>query len=372
MKTTACLLASCFVCAGMSPRVYGQIKPMATLEGHGSGVTGMAFHPDGIRMASVSFRDAFIWDRTTGKEMANLKRSRGYAAAFTPDGRQLAIGGHGAVTIHDATTGRQLSSFDPHGNWKRGASFAPRVHAMSYSPDGKWLATAARIAKVGGSHGYPGGAVKVFDVSTGMLVQDCGEFSSSVVAVSFSADGKYLAAGSCGAGGEVPASGEFRVWNAATFELLFAHTGDDPQQDLVGNRWSATGVAFSPDSTQVAAASNDRVIRVWDLPSGRERQTLRGHTRWVECVAFSSRGDELVSAGGDGVVRVWDARTGAQLRNVAFQADGVSNLVSNPNDRLLSWTGTLVFSPDRRWLGAGGRDFKGPGEARVWQLSTAN
>jgi hypothetical protein len=66
-------------------------------------------------------------------------------------------------------------------------------------------------------------------------------------------------------------------------------------------------VAFSRDGQRLASAGwND--VKVWDLATGRETLTLKGHSGPVECVAFSPDGQRLASASGDGTVKVWDAR----------------------------------------------------------------
>jgi WD40 repeat protein len=330
-----------------------QVQPVTSFDGHASEVTGFAFHSDGKRVASASFRDVRIWDRTTGQQLVDVPRTRGYCVAFTPDGQRLAVGGYEAITIHDAANGQQVATINPHDPPPpQRFPFPPRVLAMAFSPDGRWLATAASIAKVGGRHGLPGGVVKIFEVESGKEVRDVGRFTSHAVAVAFSPDGRLLAAGSSGAASELPEAGELRVWNTTNFEPLFTHTGE--VGEVPGDdRWSVTSVAFSPDGTRVASASIDRVVRVWDVPSGRERLTLKGHEDWAGNVRFSPNGNELVSAGADATVRVWNAASGEQLRSIPFDIAEVR---------------TLNLSPDVRWLATGGGTFRGPGVMRVTKL----
>jgi WD40 repeat protein len=65
--------------------------------------------------------------------------------------------------------------------------------------------------------------------------------------------------------------------------------------------------AFSPDGQRLATCSWDRTVRLWDLASGQEILTLRGHTRPVGSVRFISDGNRLISASADRTVRIWDA-----------------------------------------------------------------
>jgi WD40 repeat protein len=46
----------------------------------------------------------------------------------------------------------------------------------------------------------------------------------------------------------------------------------------------------------------------------KELHRLRGHGSEVHCVAFSADGNILASGGGDKLVRVWDVSTGKELR----------------------------------------------------------
>ncbi len=69
-------------------------REVHTLRGHTKKVTGLAFHPDGQRLASGSL-DATVrlWDLASGQEALTL-RSDQPLVAFGPDGHSLfATGG---------------------------------------------------------------------------------------------------------------------------------------------------------------------------------------------------------------------------------------------------------------------------------------
>ncbi|MDH5638355.1 MAG: hypothetical protein OEZ04_07685, partial [Nitrospinota bacterium] len=69
-------------------------------------------------------------------------------------------------------------------------------------------------------------------------------------------------------------------------------------------------VAVSFDCHMAVSCGNDRVVRVWDLTSFRERKILEGHSARVNHVAISHDSSLIVSAGGEGSVKVWDLSSG--------------------------------------------------------------
>ena len=60
---------------------------------HGSAIYGVAFSPDGTRLASGCADNTIrLWDVATGTQVAELRGHRAYvhAVAFSPDGTRLA------------------------------------------------------------------------------------------------------------------------------------------------------------------------------------------------------------------------------------------------------------------------------------------
>ncbi|EGJ32189.1 MULTISPECIES: hypothetical protein [Moorena] len=73
-----------------------------------------------------------------------------------------------------------------------------------------------------------------------------------------------------------------------------------------GHNNQLTSIKFSPDGKLLASASLDSRIKLWDVTTGKELQTLIGHRHWVNSVSFSPDGKLLASAGSDNTVKLWN------------------------------------------------------------------
>jgi WD40 repeat protein len=140
-----------------------------------------------------------------------------------------------------------------------------------------------------------------------------------VNSIVFSSDGKQLAS----------ASGDrtVKLWDAASGKLL---------QMLEGHSESVNSVAFSPDGKQLVSASFDKTVKLWDAASGVLLQMLEGHSEGVNCVAFSPDGKQLASASFDRTVKLWDAASGALLQTLEGHSEGVNSVVFSPDGKQLA------------------------------------
>lgn len=87
-----------------------------TLSGHNSGVTSVAWSPDGKRLASGSWdKTVKVWNAETGKELLTLRghTSTVTSVAWSPDGWRLATGSaESTAKVWDAGTGKVLRTMN--------------------------------------------------------------------------------------------------------------------------------------------------------------------------------------------------------------------------------------------------------------------
>ena len=87
---------------------------------------------------------------------------------------------------------------------------------------------------------------------------------------------------------------------------------------LPGHDHSVSAVRFIPSGAAGApltgnllvSASRDKTLRVWDVTTGYNVKTIRGHSDWVRSVAATIDGRWLLSAGADQTIRAWSAESG--------------------------------------------------------------
>lgn len=323
---------------------------------HPDQVVDAVFSADGKLIATAGWDHAArIWNTVTGEEIQAL---HGHTASilsvqFGPDGKRLVTGssgydydmdigpnggGGGTSTIHEHHMAKlwAVNTGSEVGKLKNrvasvleavlgGGGYGASRCRVSFSPDGKYLVTAAKRPE----------STAVWSAEDGSLVASLKGHTYEVNSAAFSHDGSRVVTAS--------ADHTARIWDTRSGKetaVLIAHSGP------------VLWAEFSPNDQRVVTASSDTTVRVWDAATGRGLAVLKGHEDKVYQARFGPDNLRVVSASADSTVRIWDAATMDQL----------SIKLKGHREKLTR----LAFSPDSQKVVTGSRDKT----ARVWETST--
>ncbi|MEM9888245.1 MAG: hypothetical protein AAF849_20290 [Bacteroidota bacterium] len=250
-------------------------KLFSLSEGHTDDILAVKCSPNKRFIASAGVdKQVIIWDILTREKVYVLKGHKDYITSldFSNDSRLLASASWDqSVIIWDAVTGSRVQTLIGHND---------NVTSVSFNPDGTKVVTGC------GDH-----LIRTWDIKEGNLELLLSGHTDEIWDVKWSENGVFIASGGW--------DNKVRVWDAKSGEQYLTMPGH------VTDVWS---VAFTLDHQSLVTCGGDRRVKLWDLSSGELIKDLSGttHTSDIEEVTISPDNKFVASASRDGSIRVWE------------------------------------------------------------------
>lgn len=252
------------------------------------------------------------------------------AVVFSPDGKLIAFSAIQGIECNNVL----LWNVDP---WQeesifRGRSVSPfsRIHAVAFSKDGQFLASASKDE-----------TVKIWDTTSKIQYASL-QHQNSVYAIAFSPQDSTLASGS--------SKGYVEFWDVDSKKRLDIFKPKDFS--------SVNSIAFNFNGSILAVGGDGdwtegKHLEIWDVNSKKVIHFLVGHSDPVNSVAFSPNGQLLASGSKDGSVKLWNVNSGEEI--LTFSEKSKREISSEIT--------SVAFSPDGRLLASSNVD----GIVTIWQ-----
>ena len=191
----------------------------------------LAISTDGQTIAAAGIEGlVYLWrakDKSSPRALAGHTKHV-HALTFTPDGKTLISGSEdGSIRFWDASSGASIGAF---------SADHRHVHNLAVSADGKILAAA-----------MTGRGVRRWAMPDRKELPAL-EGSGSVRAVAFAPDSRTL--------GTVHEDGAVKLWEVESGLLL---------RTMTGHKKVVLGIAFAPDGRTLATAGSDGTVKRWSV-----------------------------------------------------------------------------------------------------------
>lgn len=204
-----------------------------------------------------------------------------------------------------------------------------QITSVAFSPDSQKIASGSKDQ-----------TTRLWDLQGNLL--QTREYPDRVTTIAFSPNGRWLAS---------VVNETIHLWDVQhnTHQLLRA-----PQEKFIN------AIAFSPDSTQIASASEDGVIRLWNMGGQliRAFPVQEEDVNAMTAIAFHPAGNQIVTGSDSGMLKSWNLNGAVEaefighegrITSVVFDPKG-DTVISSSTDRTLRvWNlqGNLITEPLR-------------------------
>lgn len=320
--------------------VSGQL--LQELVANGVNIRCVKFSPDGRKVAGATLDDRlWIWEVITGEILHETDVFTGPVLDldFSLDGSRFTAITSDHIWLGDAQDSSVLETLP---------SPAGALTHVAFNPNNLMFVTA-------------GDWLRLWNINATILHQELIGHTALVNAIAFSPDGRYLAT----------AAGDHtvRIWH--TDAPIWVNGDDFSRSSIADLPFNIDFLSFSPDGTRLAGGSrNSPLVYVWDARNGMPLLTLNGPVGGVTSLRFSTDSSLLAVSGvghrrtsnpvnpfqRSNAVNIWSAISGKPVASlgvpgssssmVRFSRDGHTMLCDCQGDNLVLGLWRLATAED--------------------------
>jgi len=269
-----------------------QIIPITTITSDEFTPGGVAWSPDGTKLAISGYHNTIIVETNSWSEILRLPLSSG-KISWSPDGSKLATVSNG-LQVWNVVENKHVFSYRD----QESPSWIPLF--VSWSPDGSLIA-------VGGGEDW---TVSIIEAQTGELVQELQDLFGPAWGGSWSPDGRRFATGGL--------ADQIIIYDASNWNQEMNLRAE--YNFLKSLSWSPSGAYLVSDN----AGSGFGEIKIWDTLTGIEYLDLgevsEGDDIWD--VIWSPEGNMIAAGGGTTAtglftlpeIKIWDWTKGDLIK----------------------------------------------------------
>ena len=264
--------------------------------------------------------------------------------AWSPDSNRIASGANSydpTVRVWNALDGTTVYTYT---HYVLSPGYNDAVESLAWSPGGMRIVTTGNTGDAHVWDASNGGNDTILELPSTLSI-------NTVNQVVWSPDGQRIAAACSGIDATDNNIGTVLLWDAGNAKALTSYTVQSLNPGI-------NSVAWSPDSTRIAAAVGN-TVQVLEVSNWHTIFTYPGNNNLVSQVAWSPDGTMIAScvrstgSGEAPTVQVWNASNGSN----------VSIYLKHQGD---IWT--VTWSPDSKRVVSGGDDWK----VHVWNAADAS
>ena len=353
------LISICLCFFSLSFNISFAQQPVLVLPiGHTRSVTGACFSPDGKYVLTTS-NDlaAKLWEVSSGKllhTMAGHDALEIFAYSFSPDGKTFMTTNYSSINIWNIATGLLVQDLKFEDNM---------VVSAAYSPNGKYM-----MAKAAGQD------IRIWDLEKNTLINTI-KTTNIFKNAYFNKDGKYLVA--------IENVGAAAVYETATGSLV---------QRYDGSGATAFAKGFNLNGESIVTSTEDGSISVWDIRTGKLIVSTKAFSNEINQIEIDPDGISFAAKMKDGdTAKIFDIRTGRLLYNVIHEEEIFDFCYSDDGKYLLTAcrdgtakkfdakTGKLLLTLDKQAEWVWRAEFSRNGKyiittsdktAKIWETAT--